>query len=118
MSNYERLGLQIMPLFCERCSGYDPDFPEDCGAPDDPCKVWIEGIITRIVQAIENGELMLTKIPPKLPDEVGRWIPASAGGDEAGGGFARRILKEIGRAPILIALRPCPKDSGEEKEEP
>lgn len=54
-------------------------------------------LIDRIGQAYADG------MP--LPGEVGRWIPKSSGGDEAGGGFAWRILKEIGRAPILIALR-------------
>lgn len=59
--------------------------------------------ISRISQAIEKGEI-------KLPNEVGRWIPKSAGGDESGGGFSWRILKEIGRAPILIALSPTAQD--------
>lgn len=61
-------------------------------------RIWARPVISYILQAVESGELMLTKVPPKLPGEVGRfrlWDSADIMGELVGCG-----------GQILIALSP------------
>ena len=58
-----------------------------------------KNIITRIGKAYAEGELMLTKVPPKLPDEIGR----------IEGVLAEEIIQHFfpgKEGDILIALSP------------
>lgn len=109
MNEYEKLVEEIGWEFCLLCNYFDIEMR--CSIErwrDTICDLLREttkNAIARTLKAVEDGDILLTKIPPELPEEEARTKELSF--DE----YHRLLWMGC----TFIALRPSPGDSEEEK---